>query len=196
MSSVTIEEIRKFQEMLENFPEAELAEHCPEMLLIGCVDARLNPAADIGIPYGKALIKRNIAALVPEFSECSKEVSAVLSFAIERIGVKEIVVMGHTHCGGIAACVDGIDDSDIGIYLAPLKDKRDSVKAAGGTLEEQARSMEKEAVQQSLVNLMTYPVVKKAMELGEIKLHGWVIDTRTRKLSVLNQKTNEFVPMV
>lgn len=193
--SKVIDQIKEFQRKLPANMHAAVPEHNPEMLLIGCVDARLNPADDIGIPYGKALIKRNIAALVPPKAGDGTGVGAVLAFAIEKMGVKDVVVMGHTHCGGIAACLDGVEDPEIDAYLAPLQGRRKAVEEEGGSTEVQARSMEREAVRQSLANLKTYPAVTNALEAGAIELHGWVIDTATGKLSVLDHETGKFGEM-
>lgn len=192
-----IEHIRKMQAALPDLPVDVVPEHKPEMLLIGCIDARLNISTDIGIPDGSALIKRNIAALVPPSDmDGSRGVGAALEFAIDKMRVKHVVVMGHTHCGGVAACLDEVHDVAIEEYLRPLEGKRAEVVERGGDKKEQARAMEREAVRLSMDNLLTYPVVEKALADGRIELHGWVIDTASKRLSVLDQETDKFHPMV
>jgi carbonic anhydrase len=128
------------------FPSFEITpEHKPDMLYIGCVDARLAIDSDIGIPQGKAMIFRNIAALVPK---CTSNRDSVKSHHIARnddipedisIGAtlelylntipnhngykKQIVVSGHTNCGGIKACQHGTGEhQDLALYLDGLKD--------------------------------------------------------------------------
>lgn len=178
--------------------------HNPDVLLIGCIDARLNPKDDIGIPDGKALIHRNIAALVPANDENNSttqrlSVAATLEFAIKKMHIKKIVVMGHTHCGGIMACVaeDHKDDDHIREYLKPLEAVRLEAVDKGETLEQQARDMEKAAVLQSLENLKSYELVREALSANPptVALGGWIIDTHTKLIWELNQQTGSFSPM-
>lgn len=169
-------------------------EHKPEMLLIGCVDARLDPHADIGIMKGKALIYRNIAALVAG-REGSLSVAAALEFAVIQMQVKRIVVMGHTACGGIRAFLEGGNTQAIRDYLRPLEQVRQEAVQKGETLEEQARDMEKAAVLFSLENLMTYDVVKNAVSGGRLELVGWMLDTGNKLIWELDPTTKQFNPL-
>lgn len=170
--------------------------HKPEMLLIGCVDARLDPHSDIGIPRGKSLIYRNIAALVAGKDGGAGDrmsVAAALEFAVGHMHVQKIVVMGHTGCGGIAAFLQGDheDTHHIYDYLQPLE----QVRVRGVTEEQQARNMEKAAVAFSLENLMSYPVVEAAVKKGKLQLHGWVIDTANRLIWERDPQTGHFNPI-
>lgn len=171
-------------------------DHKPEMLLIGCVDARLDPKTDIGIPRGKALIYRNIAALVAgqDSGEGDRlSVAATLEFAINSMHVQKIVVMGHTSCGGIRAYIQGAheDTQHIYKYLKPLE----NLRVKGQTEDQQARNMEKAAVVFSIENLMTYEVVQEAVKKGTLQLQGWVLDTGSRLIWEMDPESHEFHPM-
>jgi carbonic anhydrase len=134
-------------------PKPILLKHEPEMLYIGCIDARLDPINDIGIDKGKALIFRNIGALVPkdQRKRCEKldrdvilasgeipasaSIGAALEFFLNHLPdkpfkVKHIVVGGHTDCGGLQACQHGVageHDYYLPLYLDALKDMRAAV---------------------------------------------------------------------
>ncbi|MDX2074466.1 MAG: carbonic anhydrase [Alphaproteobacteria bacterium] len=177
-----------------------IADHEPEMLLIGCVDARLDPRKDIGIPHGKALIYRNIAALVAGKDGGAGDrlsVAAALEFAVNSMHVQKIVVMGHTGCGGIAAFLQGDHEETHHIYdyLKPLESVRAEAENKGGNKEKQAREMEKAAVAFSLENLMSYEAVANAVEQGKLQLQGWVIDTGNRLIWEMDPATGDFNPM-
>jgi carbonic anhydrase len=199
MAKDIIDYIRKQQTELPLLRDAVPQPHEPEMLLIGCVDARLNIMSDIGIPSGKAIVFRDIAALVAgthgdDDPEHLSE-AAVLEFAINVMKVKHVVVMGHTDCGGIRSCLEDSDDKNIAHikkYLAPLAEVREQVIAQGGDQQTQARAMEQAAVRQSVTNLRTYEVVQKAEKAGKIKLHGWVVNTATKLISEMTPETGEF----
>jgi len=202
MKNDVISRIRRLQSDLPLLKDLAPAPHKPEMLLIGCVDARLNPKIDIGIPDGKALIHRNIAALVrskpnPADNEGSS-VAASLEFAINVMKVKHIVVMGHTDCGGIMACLHGAHDDHmqhIRRYLAPLDKAREEVLAQGGDIEAQALAMEEAAIRQSIANLKTYDLVQSALKEKRVELHGWLINTATKRIAEMDLSTGKFNPM-
>lgn len=202
------------QQMKRRVPSAELAVHKPEMLYIGCVDARLDPIEDIGIPKGKALIYRNIAALVRPSAQNREQsvnaadalssgeipesvsVGAALEFFLNHIeipasGKKHIVVSGHTDCGGIRACLEGVGEHDhyLPQYLSALSDVRESVLANKDlvTLAERRQALEEASVRQSIENLMSYDVVRQAVEAGEVELHGWVLNTANCQIKEMGE---------
>ncbi|OWK47455.1 carbonic anhydrase [Fimbriiglobus ruber] len=189
--------IRQHQQGLYVDQGAKPPIHAPEMLLIGCVDARL-PIQDIGIPYGKALIYRNIAALVAGMEAGVRlGEAAALEFAVNVMRVRDIVVMGHTECGGIRACLDGSQGEEkqhIRKYLSPLRDVRERVILDGGDFVAQARAMEKAAVCQSVENLRSYEAVSAAEAAGRLTLHGWVIDIATHAIAEMD-RAGDFWPM-
>jgi carbonic anhydrase len=202
---------RRAQERMPLLPP-----HKPEMLYIGCIDARLDPIDDIGIPKGKALIYRNIAALVRPSSDSplgtpmdmdtinaalatgeipeSVSMGATLEFFVGHIPSdgkkKHIVISGHTDCGGIDACLHDRckHDSYLPRYLSALKEAREEVIANPAliTSEQKHRALEEASVRQSIKNLMTYDVIRKAVEEDRVELHGWVIDTATQRISELD----------
>jgi len=159
--------------------------HRPEMLLIGCVDARKDPIGDLGIPKGRALILRNIAALIRGTSvapEQRETEAAALEFAIKVMKVKHVAVMGHTDCGGIRAALLDVDFPCIKHYLKPLDDIKADVKRKGGSLEDQAMVLEKEAVIMSVNNLRSYDYIAEAEAAGELSLHGWILNISSGRL--------------
>lgn len=219
-----IEQIRKRQAE-SNLPDSHpLPDHKPEMLYIGCVDARLAIDSDIGIPKSKAMIFRNIAALVPKYtsnrSSLKKSdkllrgkipqdvgIGAVLEFYInelpyERGKIKKIAIAGHTNCGGLRACQCGHDakNKDLSLYLHALKEAHGRInnqaKTEGWSETKTLRELEKESVRQSIANLLEYPAVKKAIKKKKLEIHGWLIDTATQRIFEMNPATLEFESMV
>jgi len=157
----------------------KIPDHRPEMLLIGCVDARKDPIGDLGVAKGRALILRNIAALIRGTSvapEQRETEAAALEFAIKVMKVKHVAVMGHTDCGGIRAALQDVDFPCIRHYLSPLDEIKADVKRKGGSLEDQAMVLEKEAVIMSVKNLRSYDYIAEAEAAGELSLHGWVLN--------------------
>lgn len=169
--------------------------HQPEMLLIGCVDARKDPIDDLGIPKGKSLILRNVAALVHPEHEKRLTESAALAFAVRHMKVKHIAVMGHTDCGGIRAAIEGISSYSLRDYLEPISTIRNQICTQSNELDEQRWLLEQEAVKYSVSSLRTYDYIKEAEEQGALKLHGWVLDISSGRLHALNETTGTFAPL-
>ena len=200
MASDIIERIRKLQAGISVPDDAVPAPHRPEMLFIGCIDARLDINIEIGIPYGKALIYRNVAALVSgtKGDDDTEHVgeAAALEFAVNVMNIKDIVVMGHTDCGGINACLHGVPGArHIMQYLSTLDGVRSEVTSQAGNIAQTARKMEQAAVRQSVANLMTYDAVAQKVASGQLTLHGWVINTANRRISEMDLVTGLFHPM-
>lgn len=218
-----IKSIRQRQTELAREKHLPPPAHRPQMLYIGCVDARLDPIDDLGIPKGKSLIYRNIAALVNkseighavetkaalETGEIpqSASVGAVLEFFLNHLprsedGIRHIVVSGHTDCGGLKACCAGVrgeHDEHLPLYIHNLKPARDVVKAEaakhGWDSARELQELEKESVRMSVRNLMEFKAVKRALAEGSVELHGWIIDTGTARISEMDLNTGQFKPM-
>jgi len=79
------------------------AVHRPEMLWIGCSDARLPPNEIIGLRSGELFVHRNVANVG---GHCELNCLSVLQYAIEVLEVKHVIVCGHYGCGGIATALD------------------------------------------------------------------------------------------
>ncbi len=217
--------IRRRQQALSGLMAGDTRppKHEPELLYVGCIDARLDPIEDIGIEQGRALIFRNIAALVLKDGSGhahidtaaalasgeippNTSIGAALEFFLRHIPleqghIKHIIVSGHTDCGGIKACSLGTGQHDhyLPLYLESLKGVRSRViqeaKAHNWNEAETLQALEQESVRQSMSNLLTYPAVREAIEKNTLELHGWIINTATKRIAEMNPATLEFEPM-
>ncbi len=80
----------------------------PHVMVITCADSRLDPATIFDALPGELFVVRNVANLVPPYEE--KEglhgTSAAIEFAVQKLGVDTILVLGHVQCGGVAAALE------------------------------------------------------------------------------------------
>lgn len=173
----------KQQNYLENFTKYQnLAEQqTPEFMVIACADSRVCPSSILGFQPGDAFTVRNIANLVPPYEHGASETTAGLEFAVNSLQVPNVLVVGHSRCGGIQALMsmkskkDGSNSrSFIKDWVSLGKSARLSTEAAAGNLnfEMQCRHCEKESINNSLLNLLTYPWIEERVNKGTLNLHG------------------------
>jgi len=171
----------------------------PEVMVIGCCDSRVSPEVIFDAKPGELFVVRNIANLVPDYAPDggTHGVSAALEYAVQVLGVKHIVVLGHAQCGGIRAFIDKIAPLSPGDFIG----KWMSMFVKPGEIVEQrpqesmqdfATRVEKAAVIRSLENLMTFPCVEILVSRGRLKLHGAYFGVAEGSLFVLDKATKEF----
>lgn len=156
----------------------------PEVMVIACSDSRVNPSIIAKAEPGELFIVRNVANLVPPYEPDSgyHGTSAAIEYAVRDLGIEHIIVLGHSHCGGIRClCEDHTHDNDrefidgwMSIVDAARSDELDG--------EAQLRHVEREAVKVSLGNLLSFPWVKSRVEDGQLNLHGWWFDLKEGEL--------------
>lgn len=176
----------------------------PQALLIGCCDSRVDPALLTDSAPGDLFILRNIANLVPPYSKSDDlhGVSSSIEYAVCFLEVSDIIILGHSNCGGIAALMDSADGKEAGEFIGKWVNiaatARDKVltEMKTETEEKQTRACEKEAILVSLKNLMTFPWVKERVAKGQLSLHGWYYNMGTGQLRYYNQLTGEFEILV
>ncbi|MCR5872227.1 MULTISPECIES: carbonic anhydrase [unclassified Sphingomonas] len=161
---------------------AQLAEgQSPKVMVIACSDSRVEPAQIFDSLPGEIFVVRNVANLVPPFENDGGRhgVSAALEFAVTKLEVEEIVVMGHGMCGGAhAALTEMFQDSPPGdggfvhAWVSLLDEARERVKAKYGSGPEASREMELETVRTSIANLRTFPFIPTREAAGKLTIHG------------------------
>jgi carbonic anhydrase len=177
----------------------------PEVLIIACSDSRADPTQIFDTSPGEMFVVRNVAALVPPCTDKPGVygVSAAVEFAVQMLGVKEIVVMGHGRCGGCNAALsqamrDALpgEGGFIASWISLLDKARARVVAELGetTGRPAERAMEQAAVKVSLANLRTFPWIREKEASGALTLRGAIFAISDGVLHLLDEKTDRFLP--
>jgi carbonic anhydrase len=179
----------------------ELAERgqSPEIMVIGCCDSRVSPEVIFDARPGELFVVRNVANLVPPYAPDGSYhgVSAALEFAVAALKVKHIVVLGHAHCGGVRAFAEDAEPLSpgdfIGKWMSLMAPVADRVGPRGSfTSAEYLVRMEQESIANSIDNLMTFPRLRRLVELNAVALHGAYFGVAKGELWVLDRATGEF----
>jgi carbonic anhydrase len=173
----------------------------PEILLIGCCDSRVSPEVIFDARPGELFVVRNVANLVPPYETNGQfhGTSAALEFAVQGLGVKHIVVLGHARCGGILSFAEKrapLSSGDfIGKWMSLIAPAADTLGDPGGKPSpDYIAKLELAAIEQSLVNLMTFGSVRRRIDEGRLELHGAHFGIATGKLLIRDPKTGVFAP--
>jgi carbonic anhydrase len=173
----------------------------PKIMVISCSDSRVIPSHIFNVEPGDMFVVRNVANLVPPFEEDESYhgTSAALEFAVGGLNVERIVVMGHSQCGGIEACVHkhhktGAPNFFIDKWLSILAPVTKGVveQNEGAERSDLLRALEFEAIKASVENLKTFPFIQKAMGDKTLSIHGAYFDVKDGQLYLLDKETAQF----
>ncbi|MEQ1694633.1 MAG: carbonic anhydrase [Hyphomicrobiaceae bacterium] len=180
----------------------------PRLLWIGCSDSRVVPAQITGADPGELFEIRNIANVVPPASAADDSVGAAIAYAVNHLGIDDIVVCGHTGCGGIKALSQMAQESEtdtdpthvLDPHLARWVDytrpAHALVKAAGIPENERLAEAERAHIHFQIDNLLTYPEVSARVAAGTLGVHGWLYDMATGDLLTYDPATGTWPRLV
>jgi len=176
----------------------------PKIAIVSCCDSRVEPSIIMDCEPGDLFVIRNVANLVPpcESDDSYHGTSAALEFAVNALAVESIIILGHSHCGGIKALMDKPDsitpNSFIYTWMKQLNNLRTDILADEKMIEpaQQYKACEKQGISQSLNNLLSFPWIKSAVDSGALKLHGAYYELNSARLFVLEQETGKFQKVI
>lgn len=186
----------------ENSPFAELqSSQNPSTMVIACSDSRTDPSLIMKCGPGEIFVVRNIANIVPpcEDDEGYHGVSAAIEYAVLMLQVRNIIVLGHSSCGGIRSLMQGaVSDSDgfVGKWLSAMTPVREKVlENFGEVTDKSCTACEMAGILHSLDNLMTFPWIAERVADGRLDLHGWYFDMESGTLLSYLPQTCSFEPL-
>ncbi|NEB04318.1 carbonic anhydrase [Streptomyces sp. SID13726] len=158
----------------------------PEALFITCSDSRVIPALITGARPGEIFELRNAGNIVPSYGQhAAGGEAATIEYALEVLGVQDVVVCGHSHCGAMGALRSGDDLTALPGVDAWLGLARPSL--APVLTDTPALS---DVVQSNVVNqlaaLRSYPVVRQRLDTDRLRLHGWYYEIDTGRVQELD----------
>jgi carbonic anhydrase len=174
----------------------------PEVMVICCCDSRVSPEVIFDAHPGELFVVRNVANLVPPYtpSGFTHGVSAALEFAVQVLKVRHLMVMGHSHCGGIRAFVEHRGRADPGDFIdnwmsliEPAARSLDDGK--GLSRADYLAQLERASVLVTLNNLVSFPWIKSRVEQQQLKLLGSYFDVATGAIEVYDPDRGVFAPL-
>lgn len=198
-----VEGIHQFQDNLfssqrELFERLTQGQH-PDALFITCSDSRINPNLITQTEPGELFIVRNAGNIVPPHGIAIGGEEATIEFAVVGLGIKDIIVCGHSHCGAVNALLapEGIRETMPAMcaWLSHAEPARQIVKENYLLLDNERRLnvAVQENVLVQLENLRTHPAVAVALARDELKLHGWVYKFETGQVFAYDPQHGQYL---
>jgi carbonic anhydrase len=156
----------------------------PHTLFIGCSDSRVVPNLITKTLPGEIFVIRNIANFIPPFRTPDEYLSTVsaIEYAIAILNVENIVICGHSNCGGCNALFynesDFINIPNVKKWLTLGKNVKEKTLSylKNRNFLEKSRITEMINVITQINNIKEYPFIIKKIKQQALKIYGWYYD--------------------
>ncbi|MQY03499.1 carbonic anhydrase [Actinomadura macrotermitis] len=172
----------------------------PLALFITCSDSRVIPSLITGSRPGELFELRTAGNIVPPYRlDRPSGEAATIEFAVQVLGVSDIVVCGHSHCGAVGALVRRDDLAAVPALRGWLADAVPAPPGQDGARPRVALPQDDyaDAVQAHVLDqldrLRGYPAVRDRLAAGRIGLHAWFYEVHTG--AVLAHRSGAFLPL-
>jgi carbonic anhydrase len=161
----------------------------PRMLWIGCSDSRVVPGQITGADPGELFVIRNIANIVPPAHSGDDSVGAAIEYCLVHLGVDDVVICGHTGCGGVKALGESLDPAREAHLKRWVEFARPAASYARAT---DLGAMVRANVLAQRDHLMTYDCVRAALDAGRLRVHCWLFDMEAGDILAHDDATGDW----
>lgn len=167
----------------------------PDVLLVTCADSRIDPGLITQTEPGELFICRNAGNIVPPLPGYSGDIAASVEFGVAALGVKHVIVMGHTDCGAMKGAMNREAVASLPKVYEWLGYAEEAASAAANNRDDPLLAVTEANVLLQLQNLETHPAVSAGIEAGSINLHGWVYHIGSGAVTCHDTTAGQFVPL-
>ncbi|MBS1953889.1 MAG: carbonic anhydrase [Cyanobacteria bacterium SZAS-4] len=171
----------------------------PEALFITCSDSRIDPNMLTQTEPGDLFVLRNAGNIVPPYGAGHGGEAATIEFAVDKLGVKDIIICGHSLCGAIKAVFNREVLADMPMltaFLAHAESTRRIVLENYHDIDPEGLlnigSQENVLVQ--VENLRTHPSVAARLAKGDLNIHAWMYKMETGAVFGYDAGDRQFLP--
>jgi carbonic anhydrase len=174
----------------------------PSTLFITCIDSRILPELITQTEPGEMFVHRNAGNLVPPFNGDRSGEAATIEYAVTALGVEQIVVCGHSHCGAITGVlhpekIQGLSAVEKWLtYADRVRQEITDLGAPREPVDDILTSAIKANVLVQLDHLRTYPGIVEAEAEGRLSLFGWFYRFETGQIFQCDGPAQRFVDVI
>ncbi len=188
--------VRSEREFFERMADGQT----PEALFITCSDSRINPNLLTNTSPGELFILRNAGNIVPPWGDANSGEGATIEYAVTVLGVRDIIICGHSHCGAVQALIDPSQLHNLPAtrqWLTHADRTRQVLTSNYAHLDGEALATV--AVQENVLtqieNLRTHPSVATAFDQGTLRLHGWVYKITSGEVFAYDGQSGQYISL-
>jgi len=181
----------------------ELAEgQNPHTMVITCSDSRVDPTQILSATPGELFIARNIGNIVPTYETTQGATQSAIEYAVNSLKVEHLVILGHSSCGACKHLYHEITEGDEHVELShvdawlkhayPAKHNA-ILECLKNPEKDRGEVTEKNNIQLSIQQLMTYPYIVEALENKTLDIHGWWYNIGKGDLEIYDYGSKQFV---
>ncbi|HEY9906053.1 MAG TPA: carbonic anhydrase [Thermosynechococcaceae cyanobacterium] len=171
----------------------------PEVLFITCSDSRIDPCLITQSQPGELFVMRNVGNIIPSYGAASSAEAAGVEYAVAGVGVREIIVCGHSHCGAMKGLLQiGTLSEQMPLVYDWLKRHGEATRrlVLDNYANLEPERLLKIALEQNVLtqiaNLETYPVIRSKLHSGQLNLHAWMYEIETGKVFAYDAGLRQF----
>ncbi|NMG19013.1 carbonic anhydrase [Brasilonema bromeliae] len=183
------------QELFEQLSQGQK----PRVLFVTCSDSRVDPNLITQAELGELFVIRNAGNIIPPYGATNGGEGATIEYAVQALGIRQIIVCGHSHCGAMKGL----------LKLYSLRDEmplvHDWLKYAEATRrlvkdhysqyegEELLEIMTAENVLTQIENLRTYPIVRSKLYQGQLNIYAWIYNIEKGEVFAFDPESHAYV---
>jgi len=171
----------------------------PRALFITCSDSRILPNLITQTEPGELFLCRDVGNIVPAHGGAYGGVSATIEYSVAVLGVKHVIICGHSDCGAMRALLHPEKVKHLpSVYgwLSHAEAARHTVDHMHPDADEDTKlqALIEQNVVSQLTNLRTHPAVAARVATGALAVHGWKYSIETGEVNVYDEMLRRFVP--
>lgn len=170
----------------------------PRVLFITCSDSRIDPNLITQADIGELFVIRNAGNIIPPFGAANGGEGAAVEYAINALGIEQIIVCGHSHCGAMKGLLklNKLQEDMPLVYdwLKHAEATRRLVKENYSQYsgEELLEITIAENVLTQIDNIQTYPIVHSRVHQGKLAIYGWIYHLETGEVLAFDPETHSY----
>ncbi len=171
----------------------------PEVLFITCSDSRIDPCLITQAQPGELFVMRNVGNIIPSYGAASSAEAAGIEYAVQGVGIRDVIVCGHSHCGAMKGLLQvGSLAEDMPLVYDWLKRHGETTRRVvlDNYADTDPDKLLKIAVEQNVLtqieNLETYPVIRSKLHSGQLNLHAWIYEIESGTVFAYNAALRKF----
>ncbi|MCQ4348534.1 carbonic anhydrase [Pseudomonas stutzeri] len=173
----------------------------PRAMFITCADSRIVPELITQSSPGDLFVTRNVGNVVPPYGQMNGGVSTAIEYAVAALGVRHIIICGHSDCGAMKAVLNPQSLESMPTVKGWLRHAEVARTVVAQNYarcdcgQEHLEMLTEENVIAQLNHLLTHPSVAARVASGQLFIHGWVYNIETSEIIAYDAESGRFLPL-